>query len=108
MGKAIKTLGIPVGEVWSSPTYRALETVRLASLPNPTTAVELGDNGQSADSGHRDQPFRPIVITCTGDRDHAARLAEEFLTGSSGWSLIVTTDGCPVSSFRGVRQAGRV
>jgi hypothetical protein len=27
-----------------------------------------------ADSGHPDQPIRPIVITCTGDRDHAARL----------------------------------
>ena len=47
MGRAIKMLSIPVGEVWSSPTYRALETVRLASLPNPTTAVELGDGGQS-------------------------------------------------------------
>jgi hypothetical protein len=47
MGRAIKTLSIPVGEVWSSPTYRALETVRLASLPSPTTAVELGDGGQS-------------------------------------------------------------
>jgi len=47
MGRAIKTLSIPVGEVWSSPTYRALETVHLAGLPNPTTAVELGDGGQS-------------------------------------------------------------
>ena len=47
MGRAIKTLGIPVGVVWSSPTYRAQQTVRLAGLPNPTTAVELGDAGQS-------------------------------------------------------------
>ncbi len=47
MGKAIKTLRLPIGEVWSSPTYRALETVRLAGLPDPTTAVELGDGGQS-------------------------------------------------------------
>ena len=47
MGRAIETLNIPIGEVWSSPTYRARETVRLASLPNPTTAVELGDGGQS-------------------------------------------------------------
>jgi hypothetical protein len=37
----------PIGEVRSSPTYRALETVRLASLPNPTTTVDLGDGGQS-------------------------------------------------------------
>jgi Histidine phosphatase superfamily (branch 1) len=47
MGAAIKTLDIPVEEVWSSPTYRALETVRLASLPNPMAAAELGDGGQS-------------------------------------------------------------
>ena len=47
MGEAIKALGIPVGETLSSPTYRALQTVRLAALPNPTTAVELGDGGQS-------------------------------------------------------------
>jgi hypothetical protein len=47
MGRAITTLSIPIGEVWSSPNYRALETVRLANLPNPTTAVELGDGGQS-------------------------------------------------------------
>jgi hypothetical protein len=55
MGSAIKTLGVPVGEVWSSPTYRAMETVRLASLPNPTIAVELGDGGQSMHAVARDQ-----------------------------------------------------
>jgi len=47
MGSAIKALGIPVGVVWSSPTYRALETVRFAGLPGPTTALELGDGGHS-------------------------------------------------------------
>jgi hypothetical protein len=47
MGRAIKALNIPVGEVWSSPTYRALETARLASLPDPMPAAELGDGGQS-------------------------------------------------------------
>jgi Histidine phosphatase superfamily (branch 1) len=55
MGRAIKMLNIPIGEVWSSPTYRALETVRLASLPNPTTAVELGDGGQSMQAISNDQ-----------------------------------------------------
>src|SRR5207245_2476818 len=35
MGRAIRELKIPVGEVLTSPTYRALETVRLAQLPNP-------------------------------------------------------------------------
>jgi hypothetical protein len=55
MGRAFKTLSIPVGQVWSSPTYRALETVRLAGLPNPTTAVELGDGGQSMHAASMDQ-----------------------------------------------------
>ena len=31
----------------TSPTYRALETVRLAQFRNPRTVVELGDGGQS-------------------------------------------------------------
>lgn len=47
MGRALRALKIPVGTVLSSPTYRALETVRLAQLPTPVTRTELGDGGQS-------------------------------------------------------------
>jgi phosphohistidine phosphatase SixA len=47
MGEAIKKLSIPIGDVLSSPTYRALETVRLASLGQAQTFPELGDGGQS-------------------------------------------------------------
>ena len=47
MGKALRDLKIPIGDVLTSPTYRALETVRLAQLPNPRTQAELGDGGQS-------------------------------------------------------------
>jgi broad specificity phosphatase PhoE len=47
MGAAIQRLHIPIGEVWSSPTFRALQTVRLAGLPNPRIAPELGDHGRS-------------------------------------------------------------
>lgn len=47
MGKAIRELKIPIGDVFSSPTYRAMETVRLAQLPNPQPQAELGDSGQS-------------------------------------------------------------
>ena len=47
MGKALHELNIPVGAVFTSPTYRALETVRLAQLPAPQTVAELGDGGQS-------------------------------------------------------------
>jgi len=47
MGKAIRDLKIPIGEVFSSPTYRALETVKYAQLANAQTHAELGDRGQS-------------------------------------------------------------
>jgi phosphohistidine phosphatase SixA len=47
MGEAIKTLTIPIGDVWSSPTYRAQETTRLANLPAPAVAAELGDGERS-------------------------------------------------------------
>lgn len=45
MGEALHQLHIPVGEVLSSPTYRALETVKLAQLGRPATAPELGEGG---------------------------------------------------------------
>lgn len=47
MGKAIKALGVPIGEVYSSPTYRARETARLAQFPMPRPVPELGDRGKS-------------------------------------------------------------
>lgn len=53
MGKAMRALHLPIREIISSPTYRALETVRMAGLPQPRTAVELGDGGQSM------QPLQP-------------------------------------------------
>jgi phosphohistidine phosphatase SixA len=46
-GKALGDLKIPVGQVLSSPTYRAFETARYAQLPAPRAVPELGDNGQS-------------------------------------------------------------
>ena len=55
MGAAIKALHISIGQVWSSPTYRALETARLASLPTPVASPELGDNGQSMSAATTDQ-----------------------------------------------------
>jgi phosphohistidine phosphatase SixA len=51
MGKALRDLKIPVGDVFTSPTYRALETIRLEQWPNPKPAPELGDNGRSMQGG---------------------------------------------------------
>jgi phosphohistidine phosphatase SixA len=50
-GKALRDLKIPIGEVLVSPTYRAMETVRLAKLNDPRPQPELGDNGQSMQGG---------------------------------------------------------
>jgi hypothetical protein len=47
MGAAIRRLRIPIGEVLSSPTYRAQKTVRLASFGTPKVFTELGDAGRS-------------------------------------------------------------
>ena len=46
-GQSLRRLGIPIGDVLSSPTYRAIETVRLAGLGEPRTHSQLGDAGQS-------------------------------------------------------------
>jgi phosphohistidine phosphatase SixA len=50
-GDALRQLKIPIGDVLSSPTYRALETVRYARLGTPQPHEELGDNGQSMQGG---------------------------------------------------------
>ena len=47
MGEALRRLKIPVGEVLTSPAYRARETARLARLPNPRVLAELGEGPQS-------------------------------------------------------------
>jgi phosphohistidine phosphatase SixA len=47
MGKAFRDLKIPVGEVFSSPTYRARETIKQAGFPEPRIVPELGDGGAS-------------------------------------------------------------
>lgn len=47
LGAALRRLHIPIGEVLCSPTYRALETLRLAGWASPTIDPELGDAGHS-------------------------------------------------------------
>ena len=46
-----------------------------------------------------------IVITQTGDRDHAAHLGRGVPGGQHGVVLVVTTDGCSLSFLCGLRQA---
>jgi phosphohistidine phosphatase SixA len=46
-GAALHQLHIAVGQVLSSPTYRALQTLRIAGLGPPKTFQQLGDSSQS-------------------------------------------------------------
>jgi phosphohistidine phosphatase SixA len=55
MGKALRELKIPIGEILSSPTYRALETIRLAKFGEARTVPELGENGKSMQGTTNDQ-----------------------------------------------------
>lgn len=50
MGEALRRLAIPVTEVHSSPTYRALETARLMGFEDVATNAELSNEGMR-DSG---------------------------------------------------------
>ena len=47
MGDALRRLKIPIGEVLTSPAYRARETARLARLPNPRAIPQIGEGPQS-------------------------------------------------------------
>jgi len=47
MGAAIRATGVPVGEVFVSPAFRAMETARYAGLVGAVATPELGDGGSS-------------------------------------------------------------
>ena len=106
MGDAIHGLRIPVGQVLSSPTYRALETARLADLGAAEPDPQLGDAGQSMmrdPSGNRGRWLRGLVAqapkagTNTLVITHAPNIREAFPTEGAdladGESLIFRPDG---------------
>jgi phosphohistidine phosphatase SixA len=106
MGDAFHRLRIPIGQVLSSPTYRALETARLADLGAAEPYAQLGDAGQSITpepSGIRGGWLRgrvaqaPKVGTNTLIITHAPNIKEAFPTESAGLAdgeaLIFLPDG---------------
>jgi phosphohistidine phosphatase SixA len=106
MGEALRMLHIPIGDLLSSPTYRALETVRIAALGTPVTVKELGDGGQDmrADTeGTRSAWLRSKVTERPRDGTntvlvtHAPNIAGAFpkeATGlADGETLVFLPDG---------------
>jgi phosphohistidine phosphatase SixA len=76
MGRALRDLRIPIGPVFSSPTYRAMETVRLAGFPNVQAQAELGDGGQSMQGANDTQ---------------AAWLKEKITHATAGTNTVLVT-----------------
>jgi phosphohistidine phosphatase SixA len=103
MGEALRRLKVPVGAVLTSPTYRALETVKFAGLGNARPVSELGDGGQSMQGVPEAQaawlcakvaevPIDGNTIIVT----HMPNIARSFPTWGSiaeGETVIVRPDG---------------
>ena len=103
MGDALRRLRIPIGAVLTSPTYRALETARLARLENPKTAEELGDGGQSMQGSTDAQVawLQKKVTDLPADNNivlvtHSPNIARAFPSASDvseGEALVFGADG---------------
>jgi phosphohistidine phosphatase SixA len=91
MGKAFRDLKIPVGQVFSSPTFRARETIKLADFPEPRIVPELGDGGASmqASSDSATAWLRKQVIQSTAGANtllvtHMPNISQAFPEQSRG------------------------
>lgn len=90
MGAALKRLRVPVNEVLSSPTYRALETARLIDAGKPSPVDELGNEGMKAADKAGAAWLRKQVATRTkpgGNRlliTHGPNIAAAFPQYSAG------------------------
>jgi phosphohistidine phosphatase SixA len=103
MGEAVKALRIPIGDVLSSPTYRALQTVNLASLGKALAVPEL-DEGAAGMQGNAEAVrvtwlkaavaqapragTNSIVVT------HAPNIKDSFgIDAAAGEALVFKPDG---------------
>jgi phosphohistidine phosphatase SixA len=113
MGKAIRALAIPIGEVDTSPTYRARETARLAQLPHPMPVTELGDAGKSMQAAGSAQtkwlrsraaqppPRGTNVMVITHQPNIAAAFPQVSPVPADGEVLVFQPDGKGGSSLVG-------
>jgi phosphohistidine phosphatase SixA len=106
MGEALRQLHVPIAEVWTSPTFRALQTVKLAGLQAPKVVQQLGDGGQgmqSDASGSRSAWLHNAAATVPPSRSnlvivtHTPNIIGAFGQGlsdlSDGESLLFRPDG---------------
>lgn len=119
MGDALRQLKIPIGEVMSSPTFRARETITAEGLRAPQTFEQLGDAGHSMSqkavagwsSWLRQMVSRPppagsntlIVTQMPNIRDAYGRPAAAL---KAGGALIFLPDGHGNAQMLAVMQIG--
>jgi phosphohistidine phosphatase SixA len=89
MGEALRRLGIPIGEVLSSPTYRAMETAHRMGLTDIEVVDELGNEGMRASGEAYTAWLRANVakIPESGNRlliTHGPNLAAAFPDDAGG------------------------
>lgn len=104
MGDAIRELRVPIGDVLTSPTFRARETARYAGFANGHAYDELGDGGASmkqADDARaewlrRKAGERPAAGANTLIVTHQPNIARAFPDAANvaeGEALVFEPDG---------------
>jgi phosphohistidine phosphatase SixA len=103
LGAALQRLKISVSDVWSSPTFRARETVQLAHLGLPRVDNHLGDAGQSMQGATEDQAAwlraRTAELPQAGNvfivthQPNIARAFPDVAEVSDGECLVFSPDG---------------
>lgn len=94
MGAALRALHIPIGEVLASPTYRTIETVRLAGLGEPRTYPELGEGA------------RGMMAANAGSARSVWLRARAALPPRSGTNTLIVTHAPNLQGAFGAHAAG--
>lgn len=115
MGEALRRLKIPIGDVLTSPTYRARETARRIGAQNPRSVTELGEGTgtMQAVSAAQTEWLQKKVREFPRDRTNAllithvpnisAAFPAETPALAQGEALVFTSDG-----KGGARVVGRI
>jgi phosphohistidine phosphatase SixA len=103
MGEAVKALRIPIGDVLSSPTYRALQTVNLAALGKAKTVPELDEGAAGMQGGAEADRVKwlkaevlqmPRARTNSVVVTHAPNIKDSFgIDAAAGETLVFKPDG---------------
>lgn len=97
MGEALRTLKIPVGQVLSSPTYRAQQTAHALGFAKPVLEEALGDGGlgMAADTEGKRSAFLRDQVKMAPPAGSNTLLITHFpnLQGAFGEAAATIADG---------------